>query len=247
MGVEMKILTQQDMTFELTFLVLLSTIVASINTSTICSNAYASIGPRCCDEMRKIGINMMMFPVSVAHGVHSISVEHIKHFFGVDIPVENGIPTVNTDLTGPPILPYAPKISNDTKMLSLTMKELNYVLSNNDKPDNFYVKGLSSIEQMTHIAHMDEMWFQAHEMYDTLKINPPSQFACNCITDENNNGIKRALVLMSRKFRESAPIQQRLTNLTNSKNWKIWKNMMNTSMMSKHGIYNFSTYMYCKL
>ena len=227
-------------------MVLLSTIVASINTSTICSNT--SIGPRCCDEMRKIGINLMKFPGSVAHGVHSISVEHIKHFFGVDIPVENGIPTLNTDfVNGPSILPSAPKISTDTKMLSLTMKELNYVLSNNDKPDNFYVKGLSSIEKMTHIAHMDEMWFQAHKMFDTLKTNPPSQFACNCITDENKNGIKRALVLMSRKFRELPPKQQRLANLTNSKNWKIWRNMMNTSMMSEDGIYNFSTYMYCKL
>merc|ERR1712126_343990 len=230
MGVAMKILPQQGMTFELTFLVLLSTIVVNtcssiksnqpvqIDTSTICSNT--SIGPRCCDEMRKIGINMMKFPGSVAHGVHSISVEHIKHFFGVDIPVENGIPTINTDFSnGPSILPSAPKISNDTKMLSLTMKELNYVLSNNDNPDNFYVKGLSSIEKMTHIAHMDE----------------------------NKNGIKRALVLMSRRFRELPQKQQRLANLTNSKNWKIWKNMMNTSMMSKDGIYNFSTYMYCKL
>ena len=187
---------------------------------------------------------MVMFPGSVAHGVHSISVEHIKHFFGVDIPVDNGIPTVNTNLNGPRILPSAPKISNDTKMSSLTMKEVNYVLSNNDKPDNFYVKGLSSIEKMTHIAHMDEMWFQAHEMFDTLKTNPPSQFTCDCITDENKNGIKRELVSRSRTFRDFPPIQQRLTN---SKNWKIWKNMMNYSMMSKHGIYNFSVYMYCKL
>ena len=60
--------------------------------------------------MRKIGINMVLFPGSVAHGIHSISVEHIKHFFGVDIPAENGIPTVNTDLNGPRILPSAPKI-----------------------------------------------------------------------------------------------------------------------------------------
>ena len=187
---------------------------------------------------------MVMFPGSVAHGVHSISVEHIKHFFGVDIPVDNGIPTVNTNLNGPRILPSAPKISNDTKMSSLTMKEVNYVLSNNDKPDSFYVKGLSSIEKMTHIAHMDEMWFQATEMYETLKSNPPSPFVCNCITDENKNGIKRELVSRSRTFRDFPPIQQRLTN---SKNWKIWKNMMNYSMMSKHGIYNFSAYMYCKL
>lgn len=216
--------------------------MVSTNALPICSNA--SIGPKCCNEMRKIGINMIMFPASVAHGVHSISVEHIKHFFGVDIPVENEIPTVNTDLNGPPILPYAPKISNDTKMLSLTMKEINYVLSNNDEPDSFYVKGLSSIEKMTHIAHMDEIWVQAQKIYYTLKSNPPSQFACNCITDENKNGIKRELISASRKFRVFSPIQQRLTN---TENWKIWKNMMNYSMMSEHEIYHFSVYMYCKL
>ena len=187
---------------------------------------------------------MVLFPGSVAHGIHSISVEHIKHFFGVDIPAENGIPTVNSDLNGPRILSSAPKISNDTKMMSLTMKEVNYVLSNNDIPDNFYVKGLSSIEKMTHIAHMDEIWSQAQEMYETLKSNPPSQFACNCISDENNNGIMRELVSLSRKFRDFPPILQRLTN---SENWKIWKNMMNYSMMSKHEIYHFSVYMYCKL
>ena len=194
--------------------------------------------------MRKNGINMITFSESVAHGIHSISVEHIKHFFGVDVPSDNGIPTINTDLNGPRLLRSAPKMSNDTKELSLTLKEVNFILSNNDEPQSFYIRGLSSIEKMTHIAHMDEIWIQAKKIFEGLKTNPPGSFACSCITNENKNGIKRELVSLSRKFRNFRPLEKRLTN---SRNWKIWKKMMKHSMMSKHEIYHLSVYMFCKL
>ena len=54
----------------------------------------------CLREMRDEGIDLENFGMSVAHGIHSLSVEYVNHYFGSNITEDNAIPTVNTNLTG---------------------------------------------------------------------------------------------------------------------------------------------------
>ena len=54
----------------------------------------------CCTKMTDAGIDLNTYGNSVAHGVHSITVEHVHYYFNVSLPLDNDILTVNTNLTG---------------------------------------------------------------------------------------------------------------------------------------------------
>jgi hypothetical protein len=41
------------------------------------------------------------FGMTIGHGVHSLYLEDIRHFFEPDAKEENGIPVVNWDLSSP--------------------------------------------------------------------------------------------------------------------------------------------------
>ena len=51
------------------------------------------------------------------------------HYFGISLPLKNDIPTVNTNLTGKKILHYAPKLSNDNRLLSLSFKTMDFIIN----------------------------------------------------------------------------------------------------------------------
>ena len=51
----------------------------------------------CYDVFSEHGMNYSSFNKGVAHRVHSLSLEEIRHFFKAEATEENGIPTVNTD------------------------------------------------------------------------------------------------------------------------------------------------------
>ena len=54
-------------------------------------------------------MNFSSFYHGVAHGVHALSLEEIRHFFKADTPEKNHIPTVNTDFKADdPVLYNAP-------------------------------------------------------------------------------------------------------------------------------------------
>ena len=67
------------------------------------------------------------FAPTVAHGIHSLTVEDIRHYFKADSPVENNIPTVNKDLTGARVLPYAPLAGYDLDFKTEAMQKLDVV------------------------------------------------------------------------------------------------------------------------
>ena len=67
------------------------------------------------------GIDLDSFNTSVAHGLHSITMEHLTYFFGITVPKENNIPTVNTDLKGQYFTNSAPKINSDPTLKSIIM------------------------------------------------------------------------------------------------------------------------------
>ena len=83
---------------------------------------------QCAEIMSNAGIDVDTFNDSVSHGIHAMTVEHLNFFFNANISVDNNIPTVNTNFSGPDIIPFAPSISDDPESKSLLMKLIDFII-----------------------------------------------------------------------------------------------------------------------
>ena len=147
------------------------------------------------------GVNFTVLSDAVPHGIHSITVENIRYFFEPSFPVQNSIPTVNTNLTGPHILDHAP--SNPSPFMFPGYAEFDFILSNNDDPSAFLVNGMNTLEKLGHQLHMMDMWLRASKIYNEIKArNISTADVCPCIVDEENNGILTNLAAISKDLRQ---------------------------------------------
>jgi hypothetical protein len=149
---------------------------------------------------RRAGVNMTSYPVNVAHSLHSLTVENIQYFFNEQFPIDNSIPTVNFDLTGRSVLPYAPSRPSAFKFPGGAA--FDFILSNNDQPDKFGAKGETNLEEIAHQMHMMEMWHKASKMYkDIATMDLDTEEVCPCLVNEHENGIIDELAFISKLFR----------------------------------------------
>jgi len=154
----------------------------------------------CKAAAEQAGVDFENFKYNVGHVIHSLTVEDIRYFFDENFPVDNDIPTVNTNLSGTPIIPNAPSFPSKYRFpLGST---LDRILLNNDDPNAFFDRGLTSLEELGHAAHMLEMLFKASEVYKTLD-NIDIDSVCPCLVDEESNGILAELSYISLITRHS--------------------------------------------
>jgi len=154
----------------------------------------------CKAAAEQAGVDFENFKYNVGHVIHSLTVEDIRYFFDENFPVDNDIPTVNTNLSGPPVIPNAPSFPSKYRFpLGST---LDRILLNNDDPNAFFDRGLTSLEELGHAAHMLEMLFKASEVYKTLD-NIDIESVCPCLVDEESNGILAELSYISMITRHS--------------------------------------------
>jgi hypothetical protein len=111
---------------------------------------------------------MTNFMGAVTHMIHSITVEDIRYFFDDRFPVDNDVPTVNTNLTAtaPTVLPYAPSKPSVFKFPGGAHFDL--VMQENDDPNSYFVHGTTHLEDLAHWFHMAEMWNRAGKMYKDI-------------------------------------------------------------------------------
>jgi hypothetical protein len=204
--------------------------------------------------MENAGIELSTFSASVAHGIHGISVEQINSLFHGKVTEHNNVPTANFNLYGDKrVLPYAPRVNKDPKFLTPTMNMIDFILSNNDDTNGFLISGLSPLEKIAHSAHMEELFAMTKSTYEDIISNPPQDpHLCNCVTDENSNGVMRKLDLYAISFRKGfrdfkSGFVDTLPPLTSSQAWKEWKKVLHSAMMTKNERYNLAMYLYCKL
>jgi len=141
----------------------------------------------CRAAAEQAGVDFESFHYNVGHMIHSLTVEDVRFFFDENFPVDNDIPTVNTNLTaGPPVLLYTPSFPSKFKFpLGST---LDRILLKNDDTSAAFEKGLTSLEELGHAAHMMEMLYKASQMYKTLP-NIDVEAVCPCLVNEDANGI----------------------------------------------------------
>jgi len=145
----------------------------------------------CKAAAEQAGVDFENLKYNVGHVIHSLTVEDVRFFFDENFPIKNDIPTVNTNLTsGPSVLPHTP--SFPSKFNFPLGSSLDRILLKNDNPDAFSAKGLTTLEELGHAAHMLEMLHSASKMYKTLE-NIDIDRVCPCLVDEKSNGIMEEL------------------------------------------------------
>jgi len=149
----------------------------------------------CIAAAEQAGVHYRNFKYNVAHMIHSLTVEDVRFFFDETFPVANDIPTVNLNLTGPAVLPHTPSYPSKFKFpLGST---LDRILLNNDDPNTFSDRGRTTLEELSHAAHMLEMLYTTSKVYkglDDIDVNT----VCPCLVDEAANGIIEVLEFIAK-------------------------------------------------
>ena len=64
------------------------------------------------------------------------------------------------------------------------------------------IKGLNTLEKVSHVLHMQAVWAQASSSYKDFIKNPPKHpDFCSCVTDVSKNEVLRALIHMAERIR----------------------------------------------
>jgi len=156
-----------------------------------------------CDmEMQRAKIEFD-FASSLAHGLHSLTLEDVLYYFESDATTYVNIPTVNPNLDVKGlgrVLRFAPKNGYDTNFETIAMRHTDKVLSRMNN-ENWVVKYYSVLERLVHATHMAEMWSKARRYYNDFKKSGVRKELCGCLKDIDNNGVMAELQLLALKIK----------------------------------------------
>jgi len=166
----------------------------------------------CKAAAEQAGVDFENFKYNVGHVIHSLTVEDVRFFFDENFPIDNNIPTVNTNLIGPPLLPHTPSFPSKFKFpLGRTLDK---ILLNNDDTSSYSIRDFTSLEELAHAAHMYEMLFSVSKTFKLL-VDVDSKNICPCIVDEESNGILDELHYLAEVFRfdNSKPLDEQTVRI----------------------------------
>ena len=203
--------------------------------------------PTCSDVFSDEGLNYTSFSKGVAHGIHSLSLEEIRHFFKRDATENNHIPTVNIDFRSEKIIHFnAPLWGYEDKFDTWALKIMDWFMLN-DQP-YLYTKQMNTMEKISHQYHMHEIYQRASNFYKSLEENPPSKKVCNCATDLTETGIMNELVNIATKqnlFYSTDPWTP--NTLDGPDQWVPFSSMLVSSLPTDKKIRDFGYFIYCML
>jgi len=204
--------------------------------------------PACPKLMVDAGLDKQ-FGHAVAHRIHSLTLEDLRYYFKRDAPTDNGIPTVNFDLTPnvSRVLLNAPLSGYDTSFKTMAMRHTDEVLSKMSHK-NWGIKYYSVLEKLVHAHHMSELWWGSKAYYDNFVESPPTEVVCKCVRDVNGNDVMAELELLALKIKFPG-ITSGNSNLPSGDNGyqspgeKSWKNKLSPYKFSRYWItpYEFDT------
>merc|ERR1712198_569027 len=157
-----------------------------------------------CDEIfTNNGMNYTSFYEGAAHGIHSLSLEEIRHFFKADAPKQNRIPTVNIDFRSENVIHFnAPIWGYENRFDTWALKIMDWFMLN-DQP-YLYQNRANTLEKITHQYHMHEIYQKAAVIYQQLVANSPENVTevCKCTNDLTGNGIMTDVVDIARQLKQ---------------------------------------------
>jgi len=140
----------------------------------------------------------------VAHVVHSITVEDIKHFFGISLGPENRIPNANTNLGAEDediVLFDAPSRQGDPDIKSAGFYTFTETMNHMDDPE-FGMKE-NVLARMAHNFHMHEMWTKVNVEMEKFAAEGVDSSVCDCALDVQGNGVVDDLMQIFLYFRDT--------------------------------------------
>jgi len=155
----------------------------------------------CPTPLSEVGIDRY-FGGMVAHTLHSLTLEDIRHYYKKDVTVDNGIPTVNYDLSPnvTRVLANAPLSGYDLRFKTMAMKHTDQVLSKMDTKD-WGLRHDSIVESLVHAHHMAELWERSRPHYENFVKSPPRNKVCKCLRRIDENGVIAKLELLALKIK----------------------------------------------
>jgi len=158
----------------------------------------------CYDVFGNAGMNYSSFWLDAAHGIHSLSLEEIRHFFKPDAPEDNKIPTVNIDFRSEDVIHFsAPLWGYEDRFDTWALKIMDWFMLN-DKP-YLYETGVNAMEKLSHQYHMQEIYTRAAKVYKMLVENPPTDLnLCRCANDVTANGILTEVINIAKQLKYRA-------------------------------------------
>merc|ERR1712210_47207 len=155
----------------------------------------------CSDIMARNGLNFSSFWHGAAHGLHSLHLEEIRHFFELNATENNKIPVVNKNFSSKQTILFdAPLAGYDEHFNTMALKVMSYFMLN-DHPD-FFQRGVNTLGKLTHQYHMHEIYAAAAPIYNAMKENPPSDpELCACVNDITGNGILIEMANIARQLK----------------------------------------------
>jgi len=138
----------------------------------------------------------------VALTMHSLTLEDIRHYYKKDVTVDNGIPTVNYDLSPnvTRVLANAPLSGYDLRFTTMAMRHTDQVLSKMDTKD-WGIRHDNIVESMVHAHHMAELWERSRPYYENFVKSPPREKVCRCLRRIDENGVIAELELLALKIK----------------------------------------------
>jgi len=138
----------------------------------------------------------------VALTLHSLTLEDIRHYYKKDVTIDNGIPTVNNDLSPnvTRVLPNAPLSGYDLRFKTVAMRHTDQLLSQMDRKD-WGSRHDSIVESMVHAHYMAELWERSRPHYEYFVRSPPKSKVCRCLRRIDENGVIAELELLALKIK----------------------------------------------
>lgn len=157
----------------------------------------------CSSSMKKAGLSDD-FLSNAAHGIHSITLDDLKNYFYPKAEKENGIPTIDNDLTSDtPVLKNAPPLNPPNRFNHSILGSVDRILTNMD--NKYYgVLKYSALEKVVHELHMHSIWEKTKKVYKKIKRSKKikrNKDLCPCVKDIENNGIMYLMNIIAARFR----------------------------------------------
>jgi len=155
------------------------------------------------------------FPRSIAHGIHSLTLEDLRYYFDLAAKEDNMIPSVNFDLTSPDkLFESAPLLALNNTFRTPAMNSVDHILSNWEN-ENFMMVHGEVLEKLVHNLHMYETLSVSGKIYKKLKkrlnmlkkphnqdMKDDMEDICSCVNDEEHH-IEDLLTMMADSMREA--------------------------------------------
>jgi len=149
----------------------------------------ASTDGDCFSLLEKSRLLSATYPNRIAHGIHSLTLADLRHYFNPKANLTNNVPTINRNLSSSePILNDAPDIGRSDRFQTMGLLVAEEVALNEDR--DWDMHNADILGKLMHALHMHEMWAETSKVYHSLLVNPPSDpNFCPCLVDVENNGV----------------------------------------------------------